>query len=298
MIRVGYIAVVGRPNVGKSTLFNEIIGSEISIATEKAQTTRSQLLGVLTKPNEYQIALLDTPGVHRARNEGLNTYMNDEAEAALNDADVVWYLVSKEGKLKDEEPILERLQKAKKPIIRIRTKVDLGFPEDFKLKLAEIDSRLGELVKKTLSISTVEKRGLKTLMNQSLEFIPSQENMLFPEDQITDKPTRYFVGEIVRKHILLQFREEIPYGCAVKVVNYKEDNALDRIECEIVVERESQKPILVGAKGVAIKNLGQTAREEIEEFIGKKAFLGLKVTVVKDWTKNKKALEELGYHVV
>jgi len=295
-MKFGKIAVVGRPNVGKSTLFNQIIQSDLAIITEKAQTTRSRLLGVVTEPGRYQLALLDTPGVHSALREGINTYMNEEAIAALKDADLIWYLVGPEGELSQEEPILSAIEDSKNTVMRIRTKVDLLYSPTQKAKITAIDERLKARITKTLSLSTVGKRGLKTLLNQTLELLPEGRTALYPEDQLTDKPVRFFVTEFVRKQLLLKYSQEIPYGCAVKIVTYKEGQDLDHIQCEIVVERESQKPILIGQNGLALKEVGVEARREIEKFIGKKAFLGLKVSVLPNWSRDKKALENLGYH--
>ena len=302
MQKAGFIAIIGRPNSGKSTLLNAVLRSEISIVTPKAQTTRDQVIGILTEENQGQIVFMDTPGIHRARDGGLNQYMVRQAAQALEAPHIIWYLVDPNSALEHEQDVLDLLGKTQVPIFLLINKMDCAGTEilptniDYLEKVisAELHSKKLEL-KKTFRISALIQTGIKELLEDSWELLPESPPYYPDADQLSDKPTRFFVAEKIREQLLHCLGDEIPYSCAVEITQFNENSTPPRIEATIHVERDSQKGMVIGAKGTKIKEIGQAARIEIEKFLGKKIFLGLKVDLLKNWTKDAETLRRMGY---
>jgi GTPase len=306
-LKSGLVAIIGRPNVGKSTLLNLILGSTLSIVTPKAQTTRERVLGILTE-KEGQIIFVDTPGIHKAKEGGINQYMVNEAREALDGPSAIWYLVDYRSAMEHEAPVIELLAKAlqgvqnsKIPLFIIFNKSDLIsklkdvpttlFSMSLKTKLVEA----GVNVEQELRICALKNEGVKELLATTWALMPEGPLHYDDPDQLSDKPTRFFVSEKIREQLLLRLGEELPYSCGVEIDNFDEKSKPPRIEATIYVERDSQKGMVVGKGGLKIKEIGQNARKTIEEFLGQHIFLGLKVKVLKDWTRNVDDMERLGY---
>jgi GTP-binding protein Era len=309
MGKSGFVAIIGRPNAGKSTLLNAILGAPISIVTPKAQTTRERVLGILTE-NGNQMVFVDTPGIHRAKHGGINAYMMSEAREALEEPSMIWYLLDPSSAVQHEEAVVELLKGRKAPVFLLLNKIDVirgnewrekseNFLKDMAAKLAE----MGITVAQTISISAVEGEGIETLLSESWKRLPEGPLYYPDEEQLSDRPLRFFAAEKIREQLLMQLGEEIPYACAVEIQKFEEPNPKDakpmtRIEATIHVERDSQKGMVIGKGGKKIKEIGQAAREKIQEFIGGgPIFLGLQVKVYKDWTRDAEALKRMGYHL-
>lgn len=304
MAHSGFVAIVGRPNAGKSTLLNTVLGVKISIVTPKAQTTRERVLGILTE-KEGQIVFVDTPGIHKAKEGGINQYMVEEARGALEETTVVWYLVDPDSALKHENAVLELLAASKSPVILLMTKQDV-LKKPLNIHKAEalekdIEAALKERGiphRKTIRLSARKRAGVEELMKETWSLMPEGPLYYPDEEQVSDRPTRFFAAEKVREQLFLQLGEEIPYSCAVEIEQFqdpKPGERLTRIEAVIHVERDSQKGMVIGKGGKKIKEIGQAARKEIEEFIGGPVFLGLRVKVLKDWTRDAESLKRMGY---
>lgn len=294
----GFVAIAGRPNAGKSTILNQILGTRLSIATPKAQTTRERVHGVLTeKPG--QIVFIDTPGIHRAKEGGINEFMMSEVRAALDEPNLVWYLVDPMSAVKHEEAVIALLRKVKAPVFVIFNKNDLKSAQarlpEFEPALTKALSEASVEVKAVFKLSALKKRGLGPLLDATWEILPEGPFHFEDEDQLSDRPTRYFVAEKIREQLFLKLGDELPYSCAIEIEKFIENAEPPRIEASIHVERDSQKGIVIGAQGKKIKEIGTAARREIETFLGGKVFLGLNVKVTKDWSKNSEALKRLGY---
>jgi len=295
----GFVAIIGRPNVGKSTLLNNILQSKLSIVTPKSQTTRDQIKGIFTHPEKGQIVFLDTPGIHKARTGGLNEQMVKSAVDALDGPDVVWYMVDPASSIKHEAEVIQYLVSEKTPIFLIFNKIDIKGKDYISASITSfIDDIKKQLPKNNLKIfkiSAITGRGVKTLLNNTWELIPKGELYYSDQDVLSDKPTRFFVAEFIREVIFFTLQDELPYSCSIKILEYKEDTVPIRIEAVICVERDSQLRIFIGQNGKVIKSIGMNARKKIEEFIGAKVFLGLKVEVLKNWTRNEQDLKRMGY---
>ena len=298
----GCVAIIGRPNVGKSTLINRLLGTAVSIVTPKAQTTRDRVLGILTEPEKGQLVFIDTPGIHRAKEGGLNQVMVREAQDALEGPDLVWYLLDPSSAPEHEKGVLELLKGVQAPIYLILNKSDAKYfdserNDQFLERLRAEGESLGLKFEKTFQISAKRGDCVEELVNASWEKIPVGE-MLYPDpDQISDRPIRFFVAEKIREQLLMCLGEEVPYCCAVEIVNFNENSKPVRIEAVIHVERDSQKGIVIGKGGSKIREIGQNARAQIEEFLGTPIFLGLQAHVLKDWSRDARSLERLGYHL-
>ena len=300
MARSGFVVIAGRPNSGKSTLMNRIIGSELSIVTPKAQTTRERVLGILTEKAHGQMVFIDTPGIHKAKEGGINAYMMSEVFEALDGTHAVWYLVDPNSRLESEKAVLDLLEKLKDvPIFMVQNKSDLKYAGGAALFPAVLEeaTKRGIEFKEVLAISAYKGRGVSDLLEKTWGLLPEGPYYYEDQDQISDRPVRFFAAEKIREQLLLQLGEELPYACAVELVTFDESSKPPRIEAVIHVERESQKGMVVGAEGKKIKAIGTSARGSIEKFLGQKVFLGLKVKVLRDWSKNAEALERLGYHL-
>jgi GTP-binding protein Era len=301
-MKSGFVAIVGRPNVGKSTLLNELLGSMLSIVTPKAQTTRERVLGILTE-KEGQIVFVDTPGIHKAKDGGINEYMVSEAREALDGPSVIWYIVDPKSGMEHEKPVVDMILKSAKtvPVFLIFNKLDLisKIKDEavlaFQKQLNDAMTEAGLKIQAEMRISALKKIGTKELLEQSWALMPEGPLYYEDPDQLSDRPTRFFVSEKIREQLLLKLGEELPYSCGVEIDSFDEKAKPPRIEATIYVERESQKGIVVGKGGAKIKEIGQSARKTIEEFLGEHIFLGLKVKLLKDWTSDKQMMARMGY---
>ncbi len=292
-MKSGFVAIIGRPNVGKSTLLNQILGQKIVITTDKAQTTRKRIKGIYTKP-EGQIVFVDTPGVHKPLNK-LGEFLLDEAKVAVPDADVILFLVDgSESAGKGDKWIAQNLLQTNIPIIIVMNKVD-------KVKKTEkVEANL--LTYKTLfeenlpivRVSAKTGRNIDTLINNIYKKLPQGE-ILYPEDVVTEETMRDVAQEVIREKILLNTSDEIPHSVAVQITNYFEQEDIDKIYATIFCEQKSQKGILIGKNGSLLKKIGTEARLELEKITEKKVFLGLEVKVEKDWRKKDSSLKNFGY---
>lgn len=292
-MKSGFVTIIGRPNVGKSTLLNQILGQKIVIATDKAQTTRKRIKGIYTKP-EGQIVFIDTPGVHRPLNK-LGEFLLDEAKIAVPDADLILFLVDgSEPAGKGDKWIVNNILKTNIPVIIVMNKVD-------KVKKAgKIDENL--LTYKTLfdenipivRISAKTGRNIDTLLKNIYRKLP-EGDILYPEDVVTEESMRDVTEEIIREKILLNTSDEIPHAVAVKIEKYEEHDDIDKIYATIYCEQKSQKGILIGKGGSLLKKIGTEARIDLEEITEKKVFLSLEVKVEKDWRKKDNILKSFGY---
>ncbi len=293
MHKAGFVNIVGNPNVGKSTLMNQLVGERISIATFKAQTTRHRIMGIVNT-DDAQIVFSDTPGVLKP-NYKLQESMLAFSESALQDADVLLYVTDVVENPEKNMDFLEKVGKMTIPVLLLINKID------------QSDNKtLGDLVEKwhgllpsaeILPISAQNKFGIDLLMKRIKELLPDSPPY-FDKDQLTDKPARFFVSEIVREKILLYYSKEIPYSVEVRVESFKETDNLIRIGAVIYVERDSQKGIIIGHQGIALKKVSTESRKSLETFFGKNVYLEIFVKVDKDWRNSKRELDSFGYNPV
>ncbi len=292
-MKSGFVAIIGRPNVGKSPLLNQILGQKIVITTDKAQTTRKRIKGILTT-GEGQIVFVDTPGVHKPLNK-LGEFLLDEAKIAVPDADVILFLVDgSEPAGKGDKWIAQNLLQTEIPIIIVMNKVDkLKKPEKVEENLLTYKT-LFETNLPFVRISAKTGRNIDTLIKNIYKKLPDGE-LLYPDDVVTEESMRDVTEEIIREKILLNTSDEIPHSVAVKVINYKEEETIDKISAIIYCEHKSQKGILIGKGGSLLKKIGTESRLELEKIVEKKVFLQLEVKVEKDWRKKEKILKNFGY---
>ena len=291
MHKAGFVNIVGNPNVGKSTLMNQLVGERISIATFKAQTTRHRIMGIVNT-DDAQIVFSDTPGVLKP-NYKLQESMLAFSESALQDADVLLYVTDVVENPEKNSDFLEKVAKMTIPVLLLINKID---QTDNKSLVALVEKWHGLLPSaEILPISAKNKFGIDMLMKRVKELLPDSPPY-FDKDQLTDKPARFFVSEIVREKILLYYSKEIPYSVEVRVVSFKETDSLIRIGAVIYVERESQKGIIIGHQGVALKKVSTESRKALEKFFGKNVWLEIFVKVDKDWRNSKRELDSFGYN--
>ena len=293
-MKSGFVTIIGRPNVGKSTLLNQILGQKIVIATDKAQTTRKRIKGILTE-NRGQIVFVDTPGVHRPLNK-LGEFLMDEAKFALPDADLILFLVDgSEPAGKGDKWIVENLLKATKiPVILVMNKVDkIKNQQKIEENLLSYKTLFEENIP-VIRISAKTGRNKDTLLDNIYKKLPNGE-LLYPEDVVTEETMRDISEEIVREKILVNTSDEIPHSVAITIDKYEEADDIDKIYATIYCEQKSQKGILIGKGGNLLKKIGTEARQELEKIIEKKVFLSLEVKVEKDWRKKDKILKDFGY---
>ena len=298
MHKAGFVNIVGNPNVGKSTLMNQLVGERISIATFKAQTTRHRIMGIVNTP-EMQIVFSDTPGVLKP-NYKLQESMLAFSESALQDADVLLYVTDVVENPEKNMDFLEKVQKLNLPVILLINKIDelaSNTSNTSQASLAAIVDRWHSLLPKAeiLPISAKNKFGVDMLLKRIQELLP-ESPAYFDKDQLTDKPARFFVSEIIREKILLYYDKEIPYSVEVAVERFKEDDNHIHINAIIYVERDSQKGIIIGHQGVALKKVCTEARKSLEKFFDKPIFLEVFVKVDKDWRSNQRELDAFGYN--
>lgn len=288
--KAGFVNIIGNPNVGKSTLMNALVGEKLSIITHKAQTTRHRILGIVNDEN-YQIIFSDTPGIIKPA-YGLQESMMDFVKSAFEDADVLVYMVEiGENELKSEA-FFEKIINSKIPVILLLNKIDTSSQDEVEKKLAYWTEKVPNAA--IFIISALEKFNVDAVLNRIIELLP-ESPPFYPKDQLTDKPERFFVNEKIREKILLHYKKEIPYAVEVETEEFIEQEEIIKIRAVIMVERETQKGIIIGHKGSALKRVGTEARKDLELFFEKKVFLELYVKVNKNWRSDSNQLKRFGY---
>jgi GTP-binding protein Era len=291
--KAGFISIIGKPNVGKSTLMNELVGERLSIITSKAQTTRHRIMGIVNgelEGTQFQMVYSDTPGIIKPQYE-LHNSMMEFVRGSLADADVILFVTDIYEKF-DEEDVIEKLKKTDVPVFLVINKVDLATPEKVEQKTAHWKEVLDPA--EILVISALQGLGLGELLVKMIEYLPTHPPY-FPKDELTDKPERFFAAEIIREKILQNYRKEIPYSCEIVITEFKEKEDIVVVRAEIYVERATQRAILLGHKGERIKKVGIEARESMETFFQKKVFLEQYIKVEPDWRIKKDKLRRFGY---
>jgi GTPase len=290
MHKSGFVNIVGNPNVGKSTLMNNLVGEKISIITSKAQTTRHRIMGIVNG-EDFQIVYSDTPGV-LAPNYKLQESMLNFSQSALLDADILLYVTDTFEKMDKHQDFLKKVREIKVPVFVIINKIDLTTQESLEKQVAEWKELMPEA--EIVPVSALRKFNIDYILKRILELLP-ESPPYFDKDALTDKPARFFVTEIIREKILLYYQKEIPYATEVVVEAYEEGKDLVKISALIIVERDTQKGIIIGHGGKALKKVGTEARKDIEAFVGKKVFLQMFVKVEKDWRNRENKLKSFGY---
>ena len=292
MHKSGFVNIIGNPNVGKSTLMNALVGEKLSIITSKAQTTRHRIMGIVSS-EDFQIVYSDTPGILKPSYK-LQESMMKFVTGAVADADVILYVTDTVERGERSAEIIDRIRQSGVPAIVVINKIDLTTPEALE---ALVDKWQGELPEaRIVPASAKENFNIEGLFKTILDLLP-EGPAFYPKDTLTDKTLRFLASEIIREKILRFYDKEIPYCCEIEIESYKEEPAIDRIAATIYVARDSQKGILIGHKGEKLKRVGQAAREDMEQFLGKKVFLQLFVKVNDDWRNNERQLRRFGYEL-
>ncbi|MFC2948385.1 GTPase Era [Virgibacillus sediminis] len=288
----GFIAIIGRPNVGKSTFMNRVIGQKIAIMSDKPQTTRNKIQGVLTE-KDAQMVFIDTPGIHKPKHR-LGDFMVKVAEDTLNEVDAILFMINaQEGYGRGDQYIIDRLQQVNRPVFLIINKIDLIHPDDLFTMIAEYKERYD--FKEIIPISALEGNNVERLLDVLKGYLP-EGPQYYPEDQVTDHPERFVISELIREKVLHLTKEEIPHSIAVVIENIEErESEKILIQATVVTERKSQKGILIGKQGSMLKRIGQNARRDIEALLGSKVYLELWVKVKKDWRNRENQLHEYGF---
>ncbi len=291
--RCGFVALVGRPNVGKSTLLNHLLGQKISITSRKPQTTRHQILGIKTT-DSAQVVYVDTPGIHLHGKRAMNRYMNRAAGSALEGVHVALFLVEPLRWTEEDDLVLNRLQQSKVPVILVVNKVDTVEDKEALLPyLQEVAAKYE--FKHVIPVSALKGTSLDVLENNILEFLEISEPY-YPQDQVTDRSLRFMAAEIVREKLMRRLGQELPYDLTVEIERFKEQKGIVHIHALIWVERKNQKAIIIGKGGERIKAIGEEARLDIEKLVEKKVYLELWVKIKEGWSDDERALQSLGYH--
>jgi GTPase len=288
----GFVSIIGKPNVGKSTLMNALVGEKLSIISPKVQTTRHRIMGILSKP-EFQLVFSDTPGIIEPKYK-LHGNMMQFVNDSLQDADVVIYLTDTFTSMEKDAELIERVKVIKTPLIIVVNKVDeLSETEQIMQRVHFWQENVTN-AETVIPISALNKFNLDVLLQSILKRVP-EAPPFYPEDQLTDKSERFIASEIIREKIMMRYKEEIPYSVQVEVTEFKEEEKLLRISAEIYVMRDSQKIILIGKGGIALKNVGIAARRDMEQFFGKQVFLQTYVRVKENWRDDDRLLKQFGY---
>jgi len=288
--KAGFVNIIGNPNVGKSTLMNAFVGEQLSIITNKAQTTRHRILGIVNG-DDFQVIFSDTPGIIKPAYELQNSMM-EFVKSAFDDADILLYMVELGEKDLKDEAFFKKITNSKIPVLLLLNKIDQGNEELLSEAVESWQTKVPNA--EIFAISALNNFGVREVFNRILELLPASP-AFYPKDQLTDKPERFFVNEKIREKILLQYKKEIPYSVEVDTEEFIEDDKIIRIRSVIMVERESQKGIIIGHKGQPIKHVGMGARKDLEKFFGKQIHLELIVKVNKNWRNDAKQLRRFGY---
>ena len=290
--RCGYTAIIGRPNVGKSTLLNHILGMKLSITSRKPQTTRHQILGVKTTENT-QIIYVDTPGIHQRRGSAINKYMNRAATSVLNDVDVILFVVQANKWTEEDQAIVEKLKLVDCPVILVVNKIDIL---ESKKQLLPLINDLSSKYEYTeiIPVSALNGINVETLEQKIAPLLPENEHV-YPGDQVTDRSMRFLAAEIIREKLIRELGQELPYTSTVNIDKYDEGENIVHIHATIFVESAGQKAIIIGKKGARLKSIGTKAREDISKMIDTKVYLNLWVKVREGWSNDESALRGLGY---
>lgn len=289
--KAGFVNIIGNPNVGKSTLMNAFVGERLSIITSKAQTTRHRILGIVNG-EDFQVVLSDTPGIIKPAYQ-LQASMMDFVKSAFEDADVLLYIVELGEKDLKDEAFFNKIRNSSIPVLLLINKIDKGNEQ----LLAEATQLWSEKVPngEVFAISALETFGVPEVFTRIIELLPASPPF-YPKDQLTDKPERFFVNEIIREKILMHYKKEIPYAVEIDTEEFFEEEDIIRMRSVIMVERDSQKGIIIGHKGSALKRVGVEARKDLEKFFGKQVHMELYVKVNKNWRSNERQLKRFGYH--
>jgi len=288
--KAGFVNIIGNPNVGKSTLMNVLIGEKLSIITSKAQTTRHRILGIVNG-DDYQAVFSDTPGIINPAYE-LQESMMDFVKTAFEDADVLIYMVEIGEKDLKNEAFFNKIKQVKIPVLLLLNKIDQSSQDLLEQQVAYWKETVPNA--EIHPISALENFNIPTVMKRIVELLP-ESPPFYPKDQLTDKPERFFVNEKIREKILMHYKKEIPYSVEIETEEFKEETKIIRIRSVIMVERDTQKGIIIGHKGAALKRVGSEARKDLEKFFGKKIFMELYVKVNKNWRSDKNQLKRFGY---
>ena len=293
MFKSGFVTIVGRPNVGKSTLMNYIMGEKLSIVSNKPQTTRNNIQTILTKKDQYQIVFVDTPGIHKPKHK-LGEYMVNSAKDSVKDVDLVIFITNPDEELgRGDKFILETLKNTKAPVFLVLNKVDEVPKEKVAMSLAKFSQEFD--FKEIIPISALKGRNVDTLVKLMVENLP-EGPQYYPDDMITDIQERFVVAELVREKALRTLRDEVPHGIAVDVIQMKQkENGTYHIEVDLICEKDSHKGIIIGKEGQSLRKIGESARYELERFLDSKVNIKIWVKVRKEWRDNQNLLKELGY---
>ncbi len=290
--KAGFIAVVGRPNMGKSTLINELLGQKLSITSHRPQTTRHRIHAIDTR-DDYQMVFVDTPGIHIGNAKAINSYMNRAASSSIKDVDMILWLIEAGKWTKEDSRVLEHIEKAEVPVVLCINKIDkLANPQDILPYLQKIGDKYQ--ADEIFPMSAFNKKDTKSLRNLILKHLPEKE-MIFDPDYITDRSEKFVVAEFVREKLMRHLADELPYDLTVEIEKYEYDGKTQHIGARIYVDKASQKNIVIGKNGEVLKLIGTEARQSIEGFLDRKVFLKLWVKVRSGWSDDKRSLASLGY---
>lgn len=289
--KAGFVSIIGKPNVGKSTLMNQLVGERLSIITYKAQTTRHRIMGILSG-NDFQIIYSDTPGIIQPKYE-LHKSMMQYVTSSLEDADVILWVIDIQEKFEEEE-VLKMLQNLDSKILLLINKVDTSEQNLILEKVAYWQEKLPD-AEEIIPISALEGFNVEAVFDSILKYLP-EHPAYFPKDELTNRSERFFASEIIREQIFLNYEQEIPYACQVEITDFRQEPKILRIRAQILVEKDSQKGIIIGKGGKALKKVGTEARKVLEEFFEQKIFLEQHVKVEKNWRKEGQKLKRMGYN--
>tara|TARA_B100001093_G_scaffold351998_1_gene336456 strand:+ start:2064 stop:2939 length:876 start_codon:yes stop_codon:yes gene_type:complete len=290
MHKSGFVNIIGNPNVGKSTLINKLVGEQLSIITSKVQTTRHRILGIVNGDN-FQLVFSDTPGIIKPA-YSLQKSMMDFVKEAIEDADIILYVIEMGEKINIEKKLHQKFTDGTVPVLILINKIDLSTQNEVDLTIQTIQEQYPK--SEVFAISALKNFNIESVLNRLIDLVPLSPPY-FPKDQFTDKPERFFVNEILRQKIFMYYDKEIPYSVEVQTEEFIEKPSIIKLRCYIIVERESQKGIIIGHRGIALKKIGSKARTDLEVFFKKKIFIEIKVKVSKNWRSSDIELKKFGY---